>query len=315
MEPFTKQIVKINSLFLRNPAASSHVLRLFRSEANPAAGAVCHSPSPNFLQQHFFSSFTVQPPMSQSLCSSSVKFYSSKAKLPELVEYQAVKSALDNGEALVIDVRTERELLEDGVIQGALNIPLKQLKDALQMHPDDFEEKYKVPMPEDDDPMIFSCLVGGRSAKAQFLSRELGFTNVANYAGGFADWIEHAARPAAAVKLPPIVHYEDVKNHIENGTALVVDVRPRSELVEDGVLAGSHHIPMMHIFKGAFDLPADEFEAKYKVRKPSSEDAIIFTCLAGIRSAIVESMVHEIGYVNTSNYFGGFADWRKRLEV
>ena len=35
---------------------------------------------------------------------------------------------LDNGEALVIDVRTERELLEDGVIQGALNIPLKQLK-------------------------------------------------------------------------------------------------------------------------------------------------------------------------------------------
>ena len=46
-------------------------VRLFRSEANPAAGAVCHSPSPNFLQQHFFSSFTVQPPMSQSLCSSS----------------------------------------------------------------------------------------------------------------------------------------------------------------------------------------------------------------------------------------------------
>ena len=35
---------------------------------------------------------------------------------------------IDNGEALVIDVRTERELVEDGVIQGALNIPLKQLK-------------------------------------------------------------------------------------------------------------------------------------------------------------------------------------------
>jgi len=311
MEPLTKQIVKINSLFLRNAAASSRAFRAVRTEVKPT-GAGHSAKFDRQRQQHFYSSLTAkQPSALQSLYSSSGKLYSSTARLPELVEYQAVKSALDNGEALVIDVRTERELVEDGVIQGALNIPLKQLKVALQMHPDDFQEKYKVSMPDDDAPIIFSCLVGGRSAKAQFMSRELGFTNVANYAGSFADWIEHAGQPAA-VKLPPIVHYEAVKNHIEHGTALVVDVRPRSELVEDGVLAGSHHIPMMHIFKGAFDLPADEFEAKYKVRKPSSEDAIIFTCLAGIRSAIVESMVHEIGYVNTSNYFGGFADWRNK---
>jgi len=113
--------------------------------------------------------------------------------------------------------------------------------------------------------------------------------------------------------LPPVVEYEDVKNHLKNGTALVVDVRNPKELEVDGILQGSVLIPLNEI-KTAFDLSPVVFMNRYKVKMPGIHDPIIFSCLIGKRSARAQEIVQFLGFKNTANYLGSFADWKKRNE-
>ena len=113
--------------------------------------------------------------------------------------------------------------------------------------------------------------------------------------------------------LPPVVEYEDVKNHLKNGTALVVDVRNPKELEVDGILQGSVLIPLNEI-KTAFDLSPVVFMNRYKVKMPGIHDPIIFSCLIGKRSARAQEIVQFLGFKNAANYLGSFADWKKRNE-
>ena len=112
-------------------------------------------------------------------------------------------------------------------------------------------------------------------------------------------------------RLPPVVEYEDVKNHIKDGTALVVDVRNPEELIVDGILQGSVLIPLNEI-KTAFDLSPVVFRDRYKVEMPGEHDPIIFSCLIGKRSAKAQEIVTFLGFKNTANYLGSFADWKKQ---
>ena len=54
--------------------------------------------------------------------------YSSTAELPPIVTYDEVVKALEDSSAVVIDVRQAEELERDGVIPGALHIPLADLE-------------------------------------------------------------------------------------------------------------------------------------------------------------------------------------------
>eukprot|EP00088_Acartia_fossae_P026584 TRINITY_DN2740_c0_g1_i5.p1 TRINITY_DN2740_c0_g1~~TRINITY_DN2740_c0_g1_i5.p1 ORF type:complete len:183 (-),score=23.93 TRINITY_DN2740_c0_g1_i5:130-678(-) len=116
--------------------------------------------------------------------------YSTPSRLPPESDYQDVKKFLDEG-GLVIDVREVNELQNDGIIPKTVNIPLREVKGAFDLTPEQFEEKYQVAMPESDDAIIFSCLAGIRSAKAEAVVNSLGYTNTSNYRGGFADWVQH----------------------------------------------------------------------------------------------------------------------------
>jgi len=121
------------------------------------------------------------------LTSVNTRNLSSPARLPQTSEYEDVVKFLEIG-GVVIDVREPKELINDGVIPNAVNIPLRQVKEAFQQNPDAFEKKYQVKMPAEEDPIIFSCLAGIRSAKAEVIVNSIGFTNTSNYQGGFADW-------------------------------------------------------------------------------------------------------------------------------
>ena len=58
-------------------------------------------------------------------------FCSKFQNLPPTVTYEEVVEALEDSTALVIDVRQPEELEKDGVIPGALNIPLGDLEVGL----------------------------------------------------------------------------------------------------------------------------------------------------------------------------------------
>lgn len=79
-------------------------------------------------------------------------------------------------EVQILDVRTEGEFAE-GHIQDAQNI------DVLQ---DDFKEK--VATLDKNKPVMVYCKMGGRSAKAAGILKEMGFTQIVDLEGGYTAW-------------------------------------------------------------------------------------------------------------------------------
>ncbi|XP_072180040.1 thiosulfate sulfurtransferase/rhodanese-like domain-containing protein 3 [Diadema setosum] len=89
----------------------------------------------------------------------------------------------------LIDVRREEELQETGMMYGALNIPLDELKQAFELPDDKFEQRYGKPRPKDNGAsIVFSCRSGRRSLTAIEIAREKGFSKARHYPGGWIGW-------------------------------------------------------------------------------------------------------------------------------
>nr|CAH7765050.1 unnamed protein product [Callosobruchus chinensis] len=68
------------------------------------------------------------------------------------------------------------ELQETGVIPNSINIPLGELETTLKdLNDNQFRDKFGRDKPGKECLIIYSCLKGGRSAKAQALSQQLGY--------------------------------------------------------------------------------------------------------------------------------------------
>ncbi|MBI5078201.1 MAG: rhodanese-like domain-containing protein [Candidatus Yonathbacteria bacterium] len=83
---------------------------------------------------------------------------------------------IDNGEAVVIDVRTPAEF-DGGHISGARNIDINDSTFSEKIRALDTNASY-----------VINCHLGGRSSKATAIMQELGFTNVKNLDGGITAW-------------------------------------------------------------------------------------------------------------------------------
>ncbi|XP_054261191.1 uncharacterized protein LOC128985595 isoform X1 [Macrosteles quadrilineatus] len=101
-----------------------------------------------------------------------------------------LRSLLKNGNAVLIDVRTERETWRSGVLPGSICVPLHQLDEALKMAPEDFLRKYCNGKPTKDKTIIFVCQRGSRSFHAAKKARQLGYESVHSVQGGFVKWFD-----------------------------------------------------------------------------------------------------------------------------
>lgn len=61
------------------------------------------------------------------------------------------------------------------------------------------------------------------------------------------------------------------------------------------------NVPLSVIWS-QFQLPEDEFESTYGVRKPALDDEIIVTCRSGGRSTVAQKILRELGYTNVLNF-------------
>lgn len=107
------------------------------------------------------------------------------------VSYDQMKQLLAGRKAIVIDVREPWELREYGVIPGSINVPLGQVNTALQLAPEEFNEKYGGKMPQHTDNVVFTCLAGIRSKTALDTATSLGYKDVQHYPGGWQDWLKN----------------------------------------------------------------------------------------------------------------------------
>ena len=83
---------------------------------------------------------------------------------------------VENGLAILIDVREADELAADGYIPNSIHVPLAEVEEKLpELAPDPYQE------------IIFYCASGKRSQKAVEQAVEMGYRSVYNL-GGISDW-------------------------------------------------------------------------------------------------------------------------------
>ena len=96
----------------------------------------------------------------------------------------AARALIDNGEALVVDVRDAPEVAASGKVKGAINISRGMLEFRA-----DPESPYHDPHLEKNKTVIVYCASGGRSALSGKLLKDMGYEKVLNL-GGFKDWVD-----------------------------------------------------------------------------------------------------------------------------
>jgi uncharacterized membrane protein YdjX (TVP38/TMEM64 family)/rhodanese-related sulfurtransferase len=109
------------------------------------------------------------------------RFISSVRRGPS-IDVMELQRRINHNETLLLDVRSEKEFLEDGNIRQAVNIPLQQLEQKLAQL-----EKYR------EQSISIICRTDKRSATAANLLLKHGFHNIRVVRGGMIDWLKSAA--------------------------------------------------------------------------------------------------------------------------
>jgi len=148
-----------------------------------------------------------------------------------------------------------------------------------------------------DRPAFFLVLNGGPSSRCIpgiCPRRSLGYSSV-----------------LARANLPPgqNVTYEQVKPLAYQPTddVLIVDVREPDEVIQ-GNIPSSVNLPLS-TFSQALDMHPDDFRKIHGFGKPSTQQAMIFYCRSGKRSATAVDLATKKGFKNTRNYEGSWLDW------
>lgn len=101
----------------------------------------------------------------------------------ETLSVGAARSAVEDGEALFVDIRDIRELNREGRIAGAVHVP----RGMLEFWIDPTSPYHKLELAT-DKKLIFFCAAGWRSALATKTVQDMGFDHVAHMEGGFGAW-------------------------------------------------------------------------------------------------------------------------------
>lgn len=97
-------------------------------------------------------------------------------------------AALLEAGVTIIDIRTEKEWRETGVIPGSHTLTLFDERRRM-INPDDWLKKVRAAVPM-DKPVILICRVGNRTVPATKLLASAGYATVYNVTGGITAWIK-----------------------------------------------------------------------------------------------------------------------------
>ena len=185
-------------------------------------------------------------------------------------EEKIAAKARDTDSPIVVDVRTPEEF-QDGAYPGAINIPL----DEMQLRINELDSKSR--------EITLYCASGARSAYAQRVLMQIGYTNVKNGGGIAAMMASRKAKPAA-VNL--------------SSEPIIIDVRTPQEF------AGG-------AYKGAINIPLDDLQIRINELGGKSREITLY-CASGARSAYGQRVLQQLGFTNTKNGGGIMQMMRQR---
>ncbi len=217
----------------------------------------------------------------------------------------------------VLDVRAPSEIEANGYIEGAVNIPLREVADHVEW------------LPSFDTPIVSYCGSGWRCTIALTALEGMGWEDVRGLKGGsFSGWVEAGYPVAEGLPLEPMVldiaepdpaavaAMQTMLHNVpdgygvitaddfnlallENPELIVIDVRRQEELDEKGVIEAENWI---HVPLETFVTMQDQW--------PADLDApIVVHCGSGHRSTIAMSILWSYGYTDVHSLKGGFGGW------
>ncbi len=122
--------------------------------------------------------------------------------------------------------------------------------------------------------------------------RRLGFDNMCGYlCGGMNAWQE-AGKP---IRNFGVITATELKDELQNGETLLLDVRDPPEWTEDGYIEGATRLFFADLPQKTDSLP--------------KEKPIAVTCSVGNRSSIALSLLERAGFRDLTNVLGGMTAW------
>ena len=243
------------------------------------------------------------------------------AGLPGDKGYGTVKPAALNEELadkapFLLDVREAAEVEKDGYIEGAVNIPVREVLANLDK------------LPGLDEPIVIYCASGHRGGMMLSSLKLLGYTNVRNLGGGLGGW-KKANLPVVTGSMPeapaaistPIVADQPLYDMLNGfftsmpddfytvksdklaeeltGAALpvIIDVRTADEFSKDGYIEGAVNVPFNDFFANLDKLPA-------------KDQRVVVMCASGHRGSIIMMALRLMGYTDVVNLGGGLGAWK-----
>ena len=169
----------------------------------------------------------------------------------------------DFSSQIIVDVRTPQEF-RSGAVPNAVNIPLDELM-----------QRYEELGNNADREIIVYCASGARSAYAQRMLMQIGYTNVKNGGGINAMMVQ-------LKNAQPKQETSQISNE-----PLIVDVRTRGEF-------------MGGAYPGAVNIELDQLAQRINELGDKSRDITVY-CASGARSAYAQRMLQQMGFSNVKN--------------
>lgn len=216
----------------------------------------------------------------------------------------------ENPELLLVDVRTVDEFIE-GHLEGAINIPLVELTDHLDM------------LPDLEQDMVIYCGSGHRSAMAMAVLNLLGYTNARGMLGGVKAWTgaelpvvteETVYEAGTAPELDPAllaavdayvkgipagfyaISADDLNVALTENPPALIDVRTDEE-VAGGIIEGAQHIELRSFMARMSEWPTDK-----------SAPVVIY-CGSDHRAVVAMVAMQMLGYEDVRSLGGGLQAW------
>lgn len=110
---------------------------------------------------------------------------------------------------------------------------------------------------------------------------------------------------AAAKQRVENLNAEETRREVEEGDALLVDIREPGERAQNGFIDGAVEAP-----RGMLEFWADP-TSPYHREEFDPDKRIILHCASGGRSALAASMLHDLGYKRVAHMDGGIKAWQE----
>jgi len=98
---------------------------------------------------------------------------------------------------------------------------------------------------------------------------------------------------------------QQVEQELSTGNVVLIDIREKEELLQNGKIEGSIHAP-----RGMIEFYADP-SLPYHRPEFDKNKKIILHCASGGRSALAASTLKQMGYTNIAHLDGGLKAWKE----